>query len=223
MGDQAPSDPLPVRHPGLRLAARLFAPTRSEAVISFFDERRQLRLARLDALADAAESESGESFEDLLARAHAGETQSDLAESILQQAGDAASEWKMRALGRALARGLLADDDAEIDELRLMLAAMKDLEAPHVRVLQRLYSDGDRYSGLVDYRLAQMFPNGVRVLYSILKTLERHGLAGPLALDHLDDDRGHDAGPDEPQTWAIWDFGILLVEHLLDVGTAPDG
>lgn len=45
---------------------------------------------------------------------------------------------KVRALGRALASGLLAEDDAQIDSEMLILAAMADIEAPHLSLLELL-------------------------------------------------------------------------------------
>ena len=52
------------------------------------------------------------------------------------------------------------------------------------------------------------------LLYGLLKTLERHGLAGPL------EERGGSSprGPDEAVTWAVWDLGLLLWERLLGAG-----
>jgi hypothetical protein len=44
----------------------------------------------------------------------------------------------VRALGRALADGLIADDEAKIGILQLALAAMTDLERLHVMVLDLL-------------------------------------------------------------------------------------
>jgi hypothetical protein len=204
--------------PEIKIALRLIAPARAEALISYLEDRRARRQARLESLAEAAEAQGGETFDVLLEKARQDDSRSDLTEEVLQQATETAAEWKMRALGRALARGLLADDEAEIDEVHLMLAAIDDLEAPHVRVLQRLYAEGDRYSGIADYQLATMFPNGVRVLYALLKTLERHGLAGQLPSRVIDGGDAAGVGPDTPQMWAIWDFGILLTEQLLREG-----
>lgn len=45
-------------------------------------------------------------------------------------------EDKIVALGRALATGVLADDEALIDEQRLVIGALASLEAPHIRVLR---------------------------------------------------------------------------------------
>lgn len=94
-----------------------------------------------------------------------------------------------------------------VDKTWLLLNATVDLDPPHVRVLQRLAQKGDRYHGVVDYELAQMFRNGTTLLYPLLKTLERHGLAGPLSPSAPGD-------PDGPIEWAIWDFGLLLTNRI---------
>ena len=51
--------------------------------------------------------------------------------------GAAKTAWppKVRALGRVLAGGLIADDEARIDLVQLALTAMVDLERPHVMLL----------------------------------------------------------------------------------------
>ena len=49
---------------------------------------------------------------------------------------------KVRALGRVLADGLIADDEAKIDVVQLALTAMTDLERPHLMVLDLLANYG---------------------------------------------------------------------------------
>jgi hypothetical protein len=56
-----------------------------------------------------------------------------------------------------------------------------------------------------------MFERGTVVLYPMLKTLERHGLAGPLR-------PGQAGDPDDPVEWAVWDFGLLLLDRLFPQG-----
>jgi hypothetical protein len=105
-------------------------------------------------------------------------------------------------------------DREPLNEAWLLLNAVADLDPPHLKVLRRLHAEGDRYRGIIDYELAAMFPRGTIVLYPILKTLERHGLAGPLK-------PGRSGDPDGPAEWAIWEFGILLLDRLFpSSGTA---
>ena len=58
--------------------------------------------------------------------------------------GAAKTAWphKVRALGRVLADGLIADDEAKIDVVQLALTAMTDLERPHLMVLDLLANYG---------------------------------------------------------------------------------
>jgi hypothetical protein len=54
--------------------------------------------------------------------------------------GAAKTAWpaKVRALGRVLAEGLIAEGEDKIDMVQLALAAMADLERPHVVLLELL-------------------------------------------------------------------------------------
>jgi len=54
--------------------------------------------------------------------------------------GAAQTTWspRVRALGRALADGLIAEDDAKIDLTDMALAAMTEMERPHVSLLELL-------------------------------------------------------------------------------------
>jgi hypothetical protein len=54
--------------------------------------------------------------------------------------GAAQTTWppKVRALGRVLADGLIAEDDAKIDLTEMALAAMVEMERPHVSLLELL-------------------------------------------------------------------------------------
>lgn len=110
---------------------------------------------------------------------------------------------KIRALGRALADGVLADDDARLDETRLILRAMDDLEAPHITALDLLvnYRPGTIWMGeqtqpprrienepsahgrpdtrsrwrVLELEFAR--PGYRGSIQSLLGTLQRHGLA----------------------------------------------
>lgn len=192
--------------PEINLALNLLAP-RVASVKQWAEERRRLKEERLLTFGLATETASTASLADLLSRCKESDELSDFAESVLRMAVAEASRRKAAALGRLLAIGLREDGEAEIDEAWLMLNAIADLERPHLRVLRRLHDEGDRYHGVLDTELARMFPNGVALMYPLLKTLERHGLAGPLP-------GKIESTPDMPVEWAIWDFGILVLERL---------
>jgi DNA-binding MarR family transcriptional regulator len=56
----------------------------------------------------------------------------------VQAASDATSEEKRRSLAAALAAGTIADDDAVVDDALIVIDAVAQLEAVHLRVLERL-------------------------------------------------------------------------------------
>lgn len=195
--------------PALVIAGAGLAPPLAEALGSLWHWRRERSIKNVLAVIEEAQRVTGLP-PDLLAETirTAEDRRRFLLFAAIDDAARATSRLKMRALGRLIGRAL-PQPGPSIDETRLLLAAVRELEDPHFHVLKRLYDEGDRRRGLFDRTLAKDFDNGIVLLYSILNTLNRHALAGPLrpATD-----------PDEAQEWAIWDFGYLLVTEcvLLD-------
>jgi hypothetical protein len=72
------------------------------------------------------------------------------------QVATAALRDKRRALGRALAAGVMGDD-ARIDEEMLFMRAVDDLDEMHLRLLgrARLLSDSQVYAGLAGWTPTQ--------------------------------------------------------------------
>lgn len=72
-------------------------------------------------------------------------TKDDLRLALLSEALSAAArtavDAKIRALGVALANGALANDDARLDEERVWVQILAEVEAPQLRVLQVLSAD----------------------------------------------------------------------------------
>jgi len=104
---------------------------------------------------------------------------------------------KVRTLGRALASGLLADDDATIDIEQLILAAMADIEASQLSLLELLacrvppQAVGDEpiehprqtehgwflpRHGWTEAQISRYRSHLGPVVPSLLGTLQRHGL-----------------------------------------------
>ncbi|HEU4399454.1 MAG TPA: hypothetical protein VFU54_16670 [Actinomycetota bacterium] len=69
--------------------------------------------------------------EELLERILHDERLLDLVAAVVAAASETMVEAKIQALGRALATGALAIDDAMINEQRFMVDILADLEAPH--------------------------------------------------------------------------------------------
>lgn len=194
-----------------------FIPVAGPALSTYLDDLLTRRAKRLESTLHVFADESGASIADLFESSVQKAGLRSLLTDTLESAQRTADERKLRALGRILAQGYLAGDDAAVDELALMHAAVRDLEAPHLKVLDRLMAEKMSQQGVKDSTLAQLFPNGPVVLYPMLKTLERHGLAGPMTPPSSD--------PDQTIVWGVWDFGVLLYEKLLgeEVGLASKG
>ena len=78
------------------------------------------------------------SREDLLERIMEDERLADLFRATMEAAVRAGDEQKLRALGRALARGALATDDAEFDDAQLVLRTVGQMEPIDLRALVML-------------------------------------------------------------------------------------
>lgn len=142
--------------------------------------------------------------QDTLARIFTDEKYQLLAATAVVAAMRTTWEDKIRTLGRSLASGLLARDDAEVDAEQLIMSAIGDLEGPHVTLLDLLvawepaspatadsaprgvgipgyshssgaWNPGNRKWAVTDIRAAR--PRLAPVMYGLLGTLQRHGLA----------------------------------------------
>lgn len=149
----------------------------------------------------AAAVDAGIPRDELFERINASERAQLLAGYALSAATRTAWEDKVRTLGRSLAAGLLATDDAKIDNEQLIIAAIADIEGPHLSLLdllvsyepitrnQRLdipaYSYENSADGTWAVRRRHWARGNIRLariqisssLPSLLGTLQRHGLA----------------------------------------------
>jgi hypothetical protein len=84
--------------------------------------------------------------EELLERLLGDEQLLDLAAAVVAAASETMVEAKIRALGRALATGVLAGDDAVVEEQRFLVDILADLEAP-ISVCSPRYRSGTQGTG----------------------------------------------------------------------------
>ncbi|MEX2197073.1 MAG: hypothetical protein WD844_17510 [Thermoleophilaceae bacterium] len=188
------------------------ASPRAANFVQWWEGRQRLKQERYLSFVEIAEAEDVGSLDALLDRARDDDELSDFVEAVIEHVVKESSRAKVAAFGRLLRLMTDTGDDTQVDEAWLLLRAVAELDPPHLRVLRRLREEGNRYHGVNDYALAGMFERGTVVLYPLLKTLERHGLAGPL--------RPAPAGdPDSPIEWAIWDFGLLFLDRLFPPGS----
>jgi hypothetical protein len=147
--------------------------------------RRRQAEVMLQVAAEAA----GRSLDDLLEGITADPTRLHLFAAAAKAAAETTLEAKIRVLGRALATGVLANDDALVDQQRFLVGIVADLEALHLRVLAQLAQPHPRGRVLEaprgpherpgwavdDLAMALSYPR--MVVEPILRMLEGHGLA----------------------------------------------
>jgi hypothetical protein len=156
-----------------------------------------------------------------------------LADLVLDAAGRSTYDDKIVTLGRLLGRALIERDDARLDEHAALMAAVADLEAPHVAVLgqmrqvrwitpDRKRPTAKRSSHAYSRReLAAIFPQYGPALDSVLATLERHGLVRRLPVDvnrTITERQRNEARPmplpfsQPPTEWDPTAFGMLACD-----------
>lgn len=134
---------------------------------------------------------------------------------------------KIKALGRALASGALARDAAKVDEAQLRVNILRELEAPHFRVLALIAEKsshtfgvwrGRQESELQSLMTGDEGPRTSGVLQPILRVLDRNGLihlsaVGQIWDENMADDIRPDAGTNQ---WTITNFGQNLLGDVAD-------
>ncbi len=165
------------------------------------------RRASVQRLIDQASREASEDAEVLVARALQDEAASQLLLDAVMAASETLLTWKVDSLGRALARGL-TDDQARIDEERLIVLAISDLEPPHVKTLvivsrARRALTRESIEGNVGLSDADI----------VIPVLLRHGLVRVPRLEGL-------TAGDPPPSWEITRFGQRVLQAL---GGDPGG
>jgi hypothetical protein len=136
-----------------------------------------------------------------------------------QSAYDTLSDQKVRALAAVLRESL--NDDAKLDIAGLIVAALSDLESPHIRVLDAMIR-GPRSPGETEdqyppgvwglYGLRIRFRNLVSGLTSIMAVLEREAMVNGKGLAGTDPLTGQ---PDP--VWSVTDFGRSCHRYLTQV------
>jgi hypothetical protein len=190
-----------------------------EAVVSETLARRRARGQR--ALAVAA-AEAAIAPEELLQRILRDERLLDLAAAVVAAASETMLESKIRTLGRALATGVLAADNAVVDEQRFLVDTLAVLEAPHLRVLHQLSIEHEGYGSATSSEgrrraygwsigdLSAQLPGLTLVLRPVLRILAGRELILDTAVGTLD----YVAG--EAERWVVTEFGrrcLALLEE----------
>jgi hypothetical protein len=118
---------------------------RAGALVDYAEASRARAGRRVEEMALTAVEASGLDAEELLGRIAESEQLSVLFAIAVEAARRSQLQAKVRALGRAVASGALAADEATVDEAQLVAATLATLEAPHIRallLLSKAKSDG---------------------------------------------------------------------------------
>ena len=104
-----------------------------------------------------------------------------LAAAALAAASNTDLEAKLSALAEALAEGALAEDESRLELESLFVAAVSDIERPHLRVMQAMRPEAPtqvdgRRARFTATALSQLLPDIASMVGPALATLERHGV-----------------------------------------------
>jgi len=140
-----------------------------------WEEFRPDQQRRAAEMFDTAAKASGWNLDELDGRIRATERTRLLSATAMDAAARTTWPPKVRALGRALADGLIQRDDAQVDIPQFALSAMTDIESPHLSLLELLR--GPKPGGFTIKDIGHMRPHLRPVCQGLLGTLQRHGLA----------------------------------------------
>jgi len=131
-----------------------------------------------ETLLDAADA-AGLPLPEFVSRATATDERHELTARVLLAAQDTARRDKRRALGRALAAGVM--DDARIDEELMFVRAMDDIDAWHIELLDHMASNAvpQPVPGWSARTAVEAVPIIADVVNAVLGALELHGLIAP--------------------------------------------
>jgi hypothetical protein len=123
------------RHADIEFVASMVSPSRGQAIGKWLESLRVRSEDRGRTAFEAATEAARISADELLDSIMADERLTDLFRMTMELAAKSGNEQKLNALGKALASGSLAKDDAEYDEALLLMRTIGQLEPADVRVL----------------------------------------------------------------------------------------
>ncbi len=201
--------------PELLLGFGMVFPERSQVLRAYYqdiEDRRRRRAGEFeDELRDATAGHC--SVEDLIERILTDERAEELFERAVHEALLAADEHKRRALARAVASGLLASDDAVIDEAHFLIRAITALEPSHIRLLLALERPNESQPHQQVNPMAHTAPQleeqtGMELVELLLTKLAAEGLASDWS------DTTLTITGEGIVCWAITEFGRRVLELL---------
>jgi hypothetical protein len=147
-----------------------------QQLADFRRDRYQTELHRARLMIDELTSTTQWTPDELLRRVADDDRLADLLLRAIEAARRSGFEHKLRALGRAVASGAIAEDDAEVDTAELLIRTLTDIGVPEIRLLIAL-ADANQVSNTVlgtDIQAALGLSDEVG--FALQANLQRHGL-----------------------------------------------
>ena len=202
------------------------------AIKAALDRVFGLRGRQVAAMCELAAQAAEESLDELLERVTADRHRAQLLSAAVRAAANTALESKLKVLGRLLVQGLL-NNQAEVDEARLLTFAIEEVERLHLRVLAQLtqsfretlsdeertrtdYPEGEPTDAWPFDRLAEELGVSRSTLEVVLGVLFGRGLVHGTA-----DAYGMPAPPQ--MEWSLTEPGRVVLEHFREAGEAAAG
>jgi hypothetical protein len=208
--DEAVEERLPTSVPGTKLGLTILAMAMSApgvpppvqaaapavalipAFLDYLQDTSARAWARVRSMSEEAVNGYPEGAQALLTRLGEDERLTWMLDTSIDASARSQTERHARAIGRALASGALAADDAQIDEATQMLRIVADLGGGDWRVLEVMarfpnLEGATVVEGQLSYILVDDLVGHTRGLSSVsvqsaLAVLQRHGLVGTVAL-----------------------------------------
>jgi hypothetical protein len=221
--DRLPDWWTPEMRAAFNLAAAFFPPIAVIPVgMDYLRERAERQSQRIAAMSDEAAASYPGTVDELLARLRSDERLQAIFDEAVDASARASTQAKARTIGRALASGALAADDAAVDEALLMMRVIRDLEPVDFRVLAHLARltnppvgaprptglglefDGDDEVGHITAAGLAHEMGGAQMLMSVeasMPVLQRHGLVGSVI-------RYDSTG------WRAIAFGLMILNYV---------
>lgn len=188
---------------------------------------------RQDATLRVAAAVAGDGAQEMVRRIEGDPSISSFVDAAVEAGGNSAYPSRIRALGAALATGVLADDTDTLDVEQIVIESLSRLERPHIRLLVFMaqWSEEDQE---VDEGWPTVKPlwgrtslaNELESLQPVLTRLLADLLAaGVLRLEiqpHEPRRQTRQSRMTSTQAWAVSDFGMECLRRLYQAGLSSD-
>jgi hypothetical protein len=189
-----------LQNPGLGVLATTALPALDLAAVAASNAVRR----RMAAVLGLAAKQSGKMPVDLVEEISTDPRKLQLLVDSLRAGAESAWEERTRVLGRALAAGAVAEDDALVDEERKWVAILASIEAPELRIMEYLLrGDKERPGHMIIARREHLArASGYRQLIGpALVAMERNALVLR--------ERGGDQDKQTQSRWSLSDSTVI--------------